>query len=74
MGIIPFMQNPGQWNSLPIQNKIAAQKFDSYIHYICQSKDPKSFIVPVQSLNNLLAQYAAKLFSLYSFHLKNSHQ
>lgn len=57
-----------------MQNKIAAQKFDSYSYYICQSKDPKGFIVPVQCLNNLLAQYAAKLFSHYSFHLKNSHQ
>lgn len=57
-----------------MQNKITAQKFDSYIHYICQSKDPKGFIVTVQCLNNLLAQYAAKLFSHYFFHLKNSHQ
>lgn len=68
------MQNPGQWNRLSMQNKITARKFDSYIHYICQSKDPKGFIVTVQCLNNLLAQYAAKLFSHYSFHLKNSHQ
>lgn len=57
-----------------MQKKIAAQKFDGYIHYICQSKDPKGFIVTVQSLNNLLAQYATKLFSHYSFHLKNSHR
>lgn len=57
-----------------MQNKIAAQKFDSYIHYICQSTNPKGFIVTVQCLNNLLAQYATKLFSHYFFHLKNSHQ
>lgn len=68
------MQNPGHWNSLPVQNKIVAQKFDSYIHYICQSKEPKGFIVTVQCLNNLLAQYAMKLFSHYSFDLKTSHQ
>lgn len=72
MWIIPFMQTLA--SEIDCQNKIAAQKFDSYIHYTCQSKAPKGFIVPVQSLNNLLAQYAAKLFSHYFFHLKNSHQ